>query len=158
MLRIVDTLSKCMEIINGHRYRMMTMGSARYTLQLRDECTPLIAMSQITLYHNPRCSKSRAALALLKERGDDIRVIEYLKTPPDMSQIKHLAAQLGVSIHEMLRNNETVYRELKLGDATHSEDDLLRAIAKHPILLQRPIAVADKRAVIGRPPEKVLEL
>jgi len=158
MLRIVDTLSKCMEIINGHSYRMMTMGSARYTLQLRDECTPLIAMSQITLYHNPHCSKSRAALALLEERGDDIRVIEYLKTPPDMSQIKHLAAQLGVSIHEMLRNNETVYRELKLGDATHSEDDLLRAIAKHPILLQRPIAVADKRAVIGRPPEKVLEL
>lgn len=115
-------------------------------------------MSQITLYHNPRCSKSRAALALLKDRGDDIRVIEYLKTPPDTSQIKHLAAQLGVSVREMLRNNETVYSKLKLGDATRSEDDLLRAVAKHPILLQRPIAVADKRAVIGRPPEKVLEL
>ncbi|MGA7966676.1 MAG: arsenate reductase (glutaredoxin) [Gammaproteobacteria bacterium] len=115
-------------------------------------------MSRISLYHNPRCSKSRAALALLEKRGDDIRVIEYLKTPPDVAQIKRLATQLGVPVREMLRNNEAVYRELKLGDAARSEDDLLNAIAKHPILLQRPIAVADKRAVIGRPPEKVLEL
>lgn len=115
-------------------------------------------MSRITLYHNPRCSKSRAALALLEERGDDIRVIEYLKTPPDAKQLEHLATQLNVPVREMIRSNESVYRELDLGDATCSDTDLLYAIAEHPILLQRPIAVAGKRAVIGRPPEKVLEL
>ncbi|MGH8127571.1 MAG: arsenate reductase (glutaredoxin) [Gammaproteobacteria bacterium] len=115
-------------------------------------------MSQITLYHNPRCSKSRAALALLEEGGDDIRVIEYLKTPPTAEQLERLAAQLNVPIREMMRSNEAVYKELGLGDAACNDDDLLSAIAKHPILLQRPIAVAGKRAVIGRPPEKVLEL
>jgi arsenate reductase len=116
------------------------------------------AMSQITFYHNPHCSKSRAALALLEERGSDIRLIEYLKTPPTMTELEHLATQPGVPVREMIRSNESVYRELKLDNPVHGEADLLRAIAKHPILLQRPIAVTGGHAVIGRPPEKVLEL
>lgn len=115
-------------------------------------------MFRITLYHNPRCSKSRRALALLKERAGNIRLINYLETPPDAAELKRLSKQLGLSVREMLRSNEAVYRELNLGDSNLGEDDLLRAIAEHPILLQRPIAVAGEHAVIGRPPEKVLEL
>ncbi len=116
------------------------------------------AMSQITFYHNPHCSKSRAALALLKERGSDIRLIEYLETPPTVTELERLATQLGVPVREMMRSNEPVYRELGLSDPALGETTLLRAIAEHPILLQRPIAVAGERAVIGRPPGKVLEL
>lgn len=115
-------------------------------------------MSQITLYHNPRCSKSRAALALLEERGQDVRLIEYLKTPPDVAQLEHLAQQLKLPVREMLRSNEKPYRELELDDPARDDADLLHAIAQQPILLQRPIAVSGERAVIGRPPENVLEL
>ncbi len=116
------------------------------------------AMSQITFYHNPHCSKSRAALALLEERGSDIRLIEYLKTPPTVTELECLATQLGMPVREMMRSNEPVYHELGLGDPALGETTLLRAIAEHPILLQRPIAVTGERAVIGRPPGKVLEL
>lgn len=115
-------------------------------------------MTEITLYHNPRCSKSRAALALLRERGAEVTLVEYLKTPPGAAELKRLAERLGLPVREMLRSNESIYRELGLGDPAHGDDDLLRAIAAHPILLQRPIAVAGGRAVIGRPPENVLEL
>ena len=116
------------------------------------------AMSQIVFYHNPRCSKSRAALALLQERGSDIHLIEYLKTPPTVTELERLATQLGVPVREMIRSNESVYHELKLDNPALGEADLLRAITEHPILLQRPIAVTGERAVIGRPPGKVLEL
>jgi len=115
-------------------------------------------MAQITLYHNPRCSKSRSALTLLQERGTDIRLIEYLKTPPDVPQLKRLAVQLNLPVREMMRSNEKIYRELELGSPSRSESELLHAIAEHPILLQRPIAVSGEHAVIGRPPENVLEL
>ncbi len=116
------------------------------------------AMTEITLYHNPRCSKSRAALALLREHGADVRLVEYLKTPPDEATLKRLAGQLGLPVREMLRSGERIYRELGLDNPAQGGDDLLRAVAEHPILLQRPIAVAGERAVIGRPPENVLEL
>lgn len=116
------------------------------------------AMTEITLYHNPRCSKSRAALELLRERGAEVRLVEYLKTPPDETELERLAAQLDLPVRKMMRSNEKIYRELDLDNPVHGDDDLLRAVAEHPILLQRPIAVAAGRAVIGRPPENVLEL
>ena len=114
-------------------------------------------MKKITLYHNPRCSKSRSAKALLEEYGVELSVIEYLKTPPGTEALKTLARQLQLPVREMLRTNETLYRELRL-DQVSSDEDLFQAIAEHPILLQRPIAVAGNRAAIGRPPENVLEL
>ena len=114
-------------------------------------------MKKITLYHNPRCSKSRNAKALLEEQGVELSIIEYLKTPPGVAELKTLARQLQVPVREMMRSNENIYRELQL-DETTSDEALFEAIAGHPILLQRPIAVAGRRAIIGRPPENVLEL
>lgn len=115
-------------------------------------------MRRITLYHNPRCSKSRAALALLEERGLDVELIKYLKTPPDAARLHRLAGRLKLPVREMMRRNEDIYRELGLDDPALDDAALLRAIAEHPILLQRPIAVCGEQAVIGRPPENVLKL
>lgn len=115
-------------------------------------------MAGITLYHNPRCSKSRAALSLLQSRGVDTQVIEYLKTPPDDEALHELLARLRIDPRELLRTNEARYRELGLDAASMSTDAILHAIAANPILLQRPIAVAGERALIARPPNRVLEL
>jgi arsenate reductase len=115
----------------------------------------------ITIYHNPRCSKSRAACALVTEglAGDEkVTLVEYLKTPPTLDELEQLHALLGVPARWMIRDNEAPYRELGLADASLSDDALLQAIAAHPILLQRPIVVRGKRAVIGRPPENVAAL
>jgi arsenate reductase len=114
-----------------------------------------------TLYHNPRCSKSRAALALLNERGIEPTVVEYLKTPPSAMELKGLLSKLKFKPAELVRKGEDVYKEL-FGDG--SSDDaptdaqLVAAMAKHPVLIERPIAVKGERAVIGRPPENVLTL
>lgn len=110
----------------------------------------------ITLYHNPRCSKSRAALALLGERGAKVDVVEYLKNAPDERALRELAGRIDGGIRAMVRGKESLYRELGLADA--DDETLLRALASHPILLERPIAVSGKRAIVGRPPERVLEL
>lgn len=110
----------------------------------------------MTLYHNPRCSKSRAALELLRTKGVSVRLIDYLKSPPDISELKSLAKMLG-GAHAIVRDNEAAYRDAGL-DASASDDQLLHAIAEHPILLQRPILVHDGRAAIGRPPEAILAL
>lgn len=115
-------------------------------------------MTDITLYHNPRCSKSRAALALLQRHGAVVRVVEYLKTPLDEKALRELLARLRVAPGELLRKNEAAYRELGLGDDAPSTTEILRAIAAEPILLQRPIAVAGRCALIARPPARVLEL
>lgn len=113
---------------------------------------------KVTLYHNPRCSKSRAALALLRESGAELEIVEYLKVPPEPETLRKLAAYAGLRPRELLRSKEAPYRELGLDRSGLSGDEILAAIAAHPILLERPIAVADSRAVVGRPPERVLEL
>ncbi|WP_353191866.1 arsenate reductase (glutaredoxin) [Pandoraea pnomenusa] len=111
----------------------------------------------ITVYHNPRCSKSREALALVEGSpdvgGSDLQIIEYLKTPPTVAELKRLHKLLGVPVRDMIRSNEAEYAELGLADASLSDDALLGAIAKHPKLLQRPIVVNGDKAVIARPPE-----
>lgn len=112
----------------------------------------------VTIYHNPRCSKSRETLALLQERGLELTVVQYLENPPDTDTLRRLAAQLGVSARELLRNSEAKYRDLGLVDNALSEDAIFNAIAAHPELLQRPIVVANKQARFGRPPESVLEI
>jgi arsenate reductase len=116
----------------------------------------------ITIYHNPRCSKSRAACELITSThngaSEAIEIVEYLKHPLTVEQLKQLNAQLGCTVREMIRDNEAEYKELQLADTTLTDSQLYEALAKHPILLQRPIVVRNGRAVIGRPPENVAAL
>ncbi len=114
-----------------------------------------------TIYHNPRCSKSRETLALLETLnpvGEPIDVVEYLKQPPTVEQLTALHQQLGRPVRDMIRDNEAPYQELGLGDAGIPDARLLAAIAEHPVLLQRPIVVYQGKAAIGRPPEDVKSL
>ena len=113
-------------------------------------------MTSVTLYHNPRCSKSRQTLALLEENDVDLTTIEYLKNPLNADQIKSVAEKLGIPVRDITRTGETEYQEQLLDDA--SDDQLAEAIAATPILMQRPIVVHGSTARIGRPPESVLEI
>jgi arsenate reductase len=113
---------------------------------------------RITLWHNPRCSKSRAALALLQARGIQPDVVEYLATPPDADGIRAVLRRLGLPARALLRTGEAAYAELGLADEGLDEEALVQAMARHPILIERPVAIRDGQAVIGRPPERVLEL
>lgn len=114
--------------------------------------------ASITLLHNPRCSKSRAALALLRERGVEPQVVEYLREPLTAAQIRRLLGQLGLPARDLLRRGEAVYKTLGLADPDLSEEALIEAMAANPILIERPVAVRGQRAVVGRPPERVLQL
>lgn len=115
-------------------------------------------MTDLTLYHNPRCSKSREALALLEARGLAPTVVRYLETPPDADTLRALLKALGLSARQLLRSGEDAYKTLGLADPALTEAQLADAMAAHPILIERPILVAGDRAVVGRPPEKVLEI
>lgn len=115
-------------------------------------------MTQITLYHNPRCSTSRKALAMLEEHGVQPQVKLYMEEHLTADELKRLLHQLDISPRDLLRSNETAYQEQHLDDVTLSDDALVQAMATEPRLIQRPIAVKGKRAVLGRPPEKILEL
>lgn len=112
----------------------------------------------LLIYHNPRCSKSREALALLTERGLQPELIEYLKTPLDLAALQALQALLGVPARELLRSGEDEFTQLGLADPSLSETALLQALAQHPKLLQRPIVVNQGRGVIARPPALALGL
>jgi len=110
------------------------------------------------IYHNPRCSKSRAALALLETRGLEPQVVEYLRAPPSADTLKGLARKLGVSARELVRTGEDEFKQLNFNLAGASEDAIIDLVATHPRLLQRPIVEIGDAARIGRPPERVLEL
>ena len=110
------------------------------------------------LYHNTRCSKSRGALELLQERGIEPEVIYYLEQPPSPAELRELLRMLGIPARELLRKGEAAYTELGLDDAALSEEALLAAMSQHPGLIERPVFVHQGKAVIGRPPERVLEL
>ena len=112
----------------------------------------------ITLYHNARCSNSRGALALLRERGIEPAIVDYIAQPLDAAQLKSLVARLAVPVRELLRSKETAYTELDLGNAARSDDELIAAVAAHPELLNRPIVVTPRGALLCRPPERVLEV
>ncbi|ORM62984.1 arsenate reductase (glutaredoxin) [Pantoea rodasii] len=113
----------------------------------------------VSIYHNPRCSKSRETLALLQEKGIEPDVVLYLETPPDVQLLKTLLKKLGMSsARDLMRRKEDLYKELKLADDQLSEAQLLQAMAEHPKLIERPIVINGDRARIGRPPEAVLEI
>ncbi|WP_374682493.1 arsenate reductase (glutaredoxin) [Accumulibacter sp.] len=116
-------------------------------------------MSDIPLriYHNNRCSKSRAACQLIADRGVEVEVVDYLKTPPSRDELRALLDKLGMKPEELVRRGEAVFKENYAGRSL-SDDEWLDALAAHPILIERPIVVRGERAVLGRPPEKVLEL
>ena len=115
-------------------------------------------MDEVVIYHNPRCSKSRAALALLQEHGVEPRIVPYLEQPPSAAEIEELLVKLGAEPRQILRRGEAVYAALGLGDAGKSRAELIAAMAANPILIERPIVVRGERAVVGRPAEAVVEL
>jgi arsenate reductase len=115
-------------------------------------------MTPSRLFHNPRCSKSRQALALLEARGVQPVIVPYLEQPPSPAELRELLTQLGLPVRELLRRGEPEIEALGLDDPAASDDALIDAMAAHPRLIERPIFVFGGRAVIGRPPERVLEL
>jgi arsenate reductase len=115
-------------------------------------------MTDAVLYHNPRCSKSRAALELLGARGIEPTLVRYLDEPPDADTLRALLGKLGLPARALLRTGEDEYKSLDLANPALDDDALIAAMAAHPRLIERPIFVRGARAVIGRPPERVLEL
>ena len=113
---------------------------------------------QVILYHNPRCSKSRATLELLRQRGVEPRVVEYLKTPPSRAELTEILRRLELSARDLMRKNEAEYAEAGLGDPGLTEDTLIISMVQRPKLIERPILVTRGKAAIGRPPESVLEI
>lgn len=112
----------------------------------------------VRIYHNSRCSKSRATLALLEDRGGDVEVINYLDTPPTAAELAVLLKQLGMAARELLRTGEAEYQSLGLDDPALDEAALIAAMVAHPKLIERPIVVANGKAALGRPPEAVLAI
>lgn len=112
----------------------------------------------VTIYHNPRCSKSRKTLQLLEDEGIEAEIVEYLKTPPDAKTLKDIVKKLGISARDLMRKGESVYKEQGLNDDSLKDEDLISAMVENPILIERPIVLANKKAKIGRPPESVLEI
>jgi len=113
---------------------------------------------KLVIYHNPRCSKSRETLQLLEQHQCFPEIIEYLDEPPSADELKRIIALLGVSARDLLRSTEQVYKDADLDDDSLSEDEIIEAICEYPGLLQRPIVIFGERAVIGRPPSRVLEI
>jgi arsenate reductase (glutaredoxin) len=115
-------------------------------------------MAGVTIYHNPKCSSSRNALALIREAGIEPKVVEYLKTPPSVRELKAIIKRMGVGVRDIIRSKEDAYATLKLDNAKLSDDQLIEAMVAHPILINRPIVVTAKGARLGRPPESVKEI
>ena len=114
-------------------------------------------MAEFTIYHNPRCSKSRETLALLQTKGIEPSIVEYLKTPPSASQLKGIIKQLGIKPEQLLRKSEEIYKS-KYANKTLSDAQWIEAMVENPSLIERPIVIHGQRAALGRPPENVLQL
>jgi len=112
---------------------------------------------QTLIYYNPKCSKCRMTLDLLREKGKEPKVVEYLQNIPSKSELKDILTRLGISANQLLRKNESAYQGAGLNE-TSTEDEVLNAMMKYPILIERPIVIHDGKAAIGRPPEKILEI
>lgn len=113
---------------------------------------------ELTIWHNPRCGKSRQALALLTEAGVEVNIIRYLDTPPTAAQLGRVLKQLGMEPRQLMRKMEAPYKELHLGAEELDRNALIAAMVAHPILIERPVVIRGDRAVLGRPPENVLAL
>lgn len=110
------------------------------------------------IYHNPKCSTSRKTLALLEEKGVEVQVIEYLKTPPSRDELVALLEQMGMTPRELLRKKGDLYKELDLANPKWTEEQILDFMVEHPVLIERPIVVTEKGARLARPVERVLEI
>jgi len=110
------------------------------------------------IYHNPRCSKSRQTLQILNDKGVDADVVEYLKQPPDFKTLEHILGLLGLEPRELMRKNETCYTTLQLNDDNLDRPSLIQAMVDNPELIERPIVIRNGKAIIGRPPERILEI
>ena len=109
------------------------------------------------IYHNPGCSKSREALQILHQNNKEPEIIEYLATPPNKETLRQIIKMLGISPRDLVRTNESAYIDAKLDDSA-TDEQIIEAICEHPTLLQRPIVISGNRAIIGRPPNKVLDI
>ncbi|MGD8407112.1 MAG: arsenate reductase (glutaredoxin) [Thiohalophilus sp.] len=112
----------------------------------------------LTIYHNPRCSKSRQTLELIEQQGFAPQIVEYLKSPPDRATLVQILDLLGLEPRDLMRKKEPEYKENNLDDQSLGRDELIDAMLEHPKLIERPIVVRDGKAIIGRPPENVLEI
>tara|TARA_R110002012_G_scaffold240278_1_gene414451 strand:+ start:299 stop:646 length:348 start_codon:yes stop_codon:yes gene_type:complete len=112
----------------------------------------------VVIYHNPRCSKSRQTLDLLRSKGVEPEIREYLKAPPSVAELEELLGRLGIEPVDLMRRTEAPFKELGLGDVTKGRDALIQAMHENPVLIERPIVIANGKAAIGRPPEAVLEI
>ena len=112
----------------------------------------------VTIYHNPRCSKSRQTLELLRQQGQEPKIVEYQKNPPNKDELNEILTLLGLEPRELMRKKEEPYKANHLDAPDLSADQLVTAMIEHPILIERPIVLANGKAAIGRPPEKVLEI
>ena len=117
-----------------------------------------MAHTMVTLYHNPRCSKSRETLALLESKGVAPSIVRYLEQPPTAAELTEVLKKLGIKARDLLRKGEDEYKSLNLANPALTDEALIAAMVKHPKLIERPIAIKGKKAKIGRPPEAVLEL
>ncbi len=118
-----------------------------------------MANKQVTIYYNPRCSKSRQTLELLQQQGIEPEIIEYMKDPPDIATLQKITTLLGLPVRDLLRSTEQVFKDAGMDEVDLSDDDIYEAISECPTLLQRPIVVVDDaKAALGRPPENVLEI
>ncbi len=115
-------------------------------------------MPKVVIWHNPRCSKSRATLSLIEQHGLDPEIVEYLKTPPSADDIKSVLKKLRMRPRDLMRKSEAVYKELALDNDKLTDDQLVKAMAENPILIERPVVIFGARAKLGRPPEDVLDL
>ena len=112
----------------------------------------------VTIYHNPRCSKSRETLELIRSKGIEPEIVLYLETPPEADTLDHLLTLMGKEPREAMRTKEAPYRELGLSDPGTTREALIEAMVNHPVLIERPIVVNGRRAALGRPPEAVLDI
>ena len=115
-------------------------------------------MARLKIYHNPRCSKSRQTLQLIHDAGIEPEIIEYLKSPPDEAELDGILTSLGLEPQELMRKGESIYKELGLAAKSLTRTQAIRIMIENPKLIERPIVVSGKKAVIGRPPENVVEL
>jgi arsenate reductase len=112
----------------------------------------------VTIYHNPRCSKSRETLALIEDKGIAPKVVDYLKAPPTVAELKNILKKLGLRARDIVRTGEARYAELGLKERDVGDDELLALMVENPILIERPIVVSGDKVAIGRPPEAVLKI
>jgi arsenate reductase (glutaredoxin) len=115
-------------------------------------------MKKIQIWHNPRCTKSRETLELLKKNNVELEIVPYLDEPPSPARLDEVLRMLGLEPRDLMRKKETAYKDLSLDDTRRTRKELIQAMVENPILIERPVVIAGKRAALGRPPERVLEI